>query len=242
MDSKVLHKKNRISFFASYEEPESHRHFAKHIIVAKEPFRCTVGDEVVLSNSVFIKSLEPHQIEYINNSEVFVMLIDGTSDISKVIDDVYLKGKKVEGLPRSIYQSVHKYITERDLAMLDAVLVDKLFSAYQGRTKMDPRIQDVVHYIETIDTIEAHLFKQMANMIFLSESRFSHLFKSEMGIDFKNYLLMKKFEKTYMYVIEDNMSITEASIKAGFSSSSHFATVCKKQFGISLRSFMNSLQ
>ncbi len=240
MSIRVLHSDNRICFFASYEEPEAHSHFAKHIIIGKEPFTCSVDGEAIVSRAVFIKSLTPHSIKYNDNSELFVMLIDETSDISKIIDDVYLKGKSVGSLPDNVYDAVTDYLLSGDLFKLDKVLIESLFGRYKMTKSVDDRIKVVTDYIESLETIETGLFRQMADMCYLSESRFSHLFKSEMGIDFKNYALMKKFEKAYMYVAKEGASITEASIKAGFSSPSHFATVCKKHFGISLRSFINS--
>ncbi len=242
VNRKVLHKNNRICFFASYEEPEVHRHFAKHIIMGREPFLCTVSGVEISSRGVFIKSLEPHFIQYNGNSEVFVMLIDETSDISKIIDDVYLNGKVVAEIPSDIYDIAIQFFLDKDLLNLDKTLNETLFSPYISNKEMDDRINNVIYYIENLETIESQLYKQMADMVCLSESRFSHLFKSEIGIDFKNYLLMKKFEKAYASIVNDNLTITEASIKAGFSSSSHFATVCKKYFGISLSRFMKSLK
>ena len=66
----------------------------------------------------------------------------------------------------------------------------------------------------------------------LSKSRVSHIFKENIGISIKRYLVLEKMKKCYEY-FKTTGSITNASINAGFYSSSHFATTCKKMFGIS---------
>jgi AraC-like DNA-binding protein len=43
--------------------------------------------------------------------------------------------------------------------------------------------------------------------------------------------------KAYTYIASGD-NITDASIKAGFSSSSHFANVCKRMFGITFTAFL----
>ncbi len=84
------------------------------------------------------------------------------------------------------------------------------------------------------------MYDTVPQRLFLSKSRFLHLFKEEVGIDLKNYLLLKRMEKVYRAVIQKHMRITEAAIMAGFSSSSHFAEACKKHYGISLTDFMSA--
>ncbi len=238
-DSKVIRKANRLSLFANYKKVEEHRHFAKHILVADEPFLCVVeGKEYYLSSS-FIQSNVNHSIDYKGKSPIFMMLIDETSSLSDSIDSKYLKGGFIESLPESIYSKSLEYLYGNNLKEMDCFLIENLFDLESLSKKLDARISDVIDYIEKEETIESDLFKKMVEMTSLSESRFSHLFKSEVGIDFKNYLLNKKIEKTVKYTLAEKMSITEASIMAGFSSSAHFSNACKSHFGISLSDFIS---
>lgn len=65
----------------------------------------------------------------------------------------------------------------------------------------------------------------------LSESRFSHLFREQAGIAFSSWLVYRKLFDTYIKIAE-GASITDASLAAGFSTPSHFATTNKRMFGI----------
>lgn len=49
-----------------------------------------------------------------------------------------------------------------------------------------------------------------------------------------SYIMFSKLAKAYGY-IRSGENITQASVHAGFSSSSHFASVNKKLFGISVK-------
>ncbi len=237
---KFVYVENRLSLFANYKKVEEHRHFAKHILVADRPFLCVVDGEKYNPSAVFIQSNSNHYIDYKGDNPIFMMLVDETSSLSDRIDKLYLNGKNIGELPDEIYLESLKYLKGNKLKEMDEYLIHHLFDWKDGHRRIDDRIVEVINYIEEMETIPNHLFSQMAKKVSLSDSRFSHLFKEQVGVDFKNYLLTKKMEKTVMYTIIYKMSITEAAIHAGFSSSAHFATACKKHYGISLRDFINS--
>ncbi|MDZ7548901.1 helix-turn-helix transcriptional regulator, partial [Clostridium perfringens] len=67
-----------------------------------------------------------------------------------------------------------------------------------------------------------------------SESRISHLFKKQIGIPLKSYIVLCNLKKAYIYLL-DNGSITDAAMKAGFDSPSHFAYTSKKLTGMSAK-------
>lgn len=73
--------------------------------------------------------------------------------------------------------------------------------------------------------------KEVASAVFMSESRFSHLFKELMGITFAGFLQMRQLSYAY-YLIIKGMSVTEAALEAGFASSAHFAATHKRVFGL----------
>ena len=66
----------------------------------------------------------------------------------------------------------------------------------------------------------------------LSQSRLSHLFKESVGISLHRYLAWEKMRKGYVNYRKYG-SITEAAMRAGFDSPSHFAATCKRMFGLS---------
>lgn len=168
-----------------------------------------------------------------------MMLIDESSLLSKKIDKLYLKNSAFSELPKPIYHRARKYLLYENLEGLDKFLVDMLESL-SLIVSMDERIKEVLSYIDSLKNLDGDLFEEMARKSYLSESRFSHLFKAEVGVDFKKYLLLKRMKETLSYVLIENMSITNACIESGFSSPSHFASACKNHFGLSLSDFVKS--
>ncbi|MBR5590704.1 MAG: helix-turn-helix transcriptional regulator, partial [Anaerotignum sp.] len=82
--------------------------------------------------------------------------------------------------------------------------------------------------------------RDVAEAVFLSESRFSHLFKEQVGMTFSAYLIYQRIMKVYTQVL-DGKSITEAALAAGFSGSSHFADVNRRVFGLSARNITEDM-
>ena len=83
--------------------------------------------------------------------------------------------------------------------------------------------------------------KEVADSVYLSEGRFSHLFKEQVGMTFASYVIYQRILKVY-YDVFHGKSITEAAIESGFYSSGHFADVNRRIFGISFSNLSKDLQ
>ena len=256
----MIYKDDRIVFWARYDDPQVHKHFVKHILLSARSFTCTVEKESESLRSAVIQSNVMHCVRRNKDSPMAVFLIDTTSEISRIIDDELLKGKKFGALPIEIEKHLIRMLEDGvPLEAVDEYLVGTL-AAYAKQKKrkangasvfgdickrarerdMDCRIAEAIRLIEQCESIESDVYDTFPRTLCLSKSRFLHLFKEEVGIDFKDYLLLKKLEKTCRCVIEKGMSITDAAILAGFSSSSHFSDAFKKYFGISFTDFLKS--
>lgn len=73
----------------------------------------------------------------------------------------------------------------------------------------------------------------------LSESRFLHLFKDNMQIPWRPYLLWRRLICA-VQTLQLGKTATEAAYIAGFSDSAHLSRTFKKQFGISLREYQRT--
>jgi len=90
--------------------------------------------------------------------------------------------------------------------------------------------------------IEENVFQKiyisdLAARINLSESRFKHKFKEELGTPPNEYVLKVKIEKAKNLLSSKEVSISDIAYDLGFSSSSYFSTVFKKFQGISPTEF-----
>ena len=99
---------------------------------------------------------------------------------------------------------------------------------------LDPRI------MRTLDWLTSRLgervrLSEAAATACLSESRFSHLFVTEVGLPFRTYLLWRRL----MLAVErmaSGASLTAAAHEAGFADSAHFSRTFHRKFGVSAAS------
>ena len=82
--------------------------------------------------------------------------------------------------------------------------------------------------------------QEVADAVHLSQSRFSHLFREQVGMTFAAYLIYQRILYVYTRMLRGK-SITEASLEAGFSSSAHFADVNRRVFGTSISNITRDL-
>ena len=104
----------------------------------------------------------------------------------------------------------------------------------------DERIRTAMKFIRAKST-EKVTCQNVADAVHLSQSRFSHLFREQVGMTFAAYLIYQRILYVYTRMLRGT-SITEAALEAGFSSSAHFADVNRRVFGISASTITQDLE
>ncbi len=238
---KILYKKDHIVLFANYADPDFHKHFAKHILISTETFCCFVEQKSYQTSSMIIQSQARHSISTTSGAKMVVFLIDETSSLSKQLNQTYLSNRCAHPLDSTLEIAlIHLLNSGASLETIDHFLLSHFNQTETTDSLLDTRIQFVLNYIEETPTLDSNIYDLLSQNICLSKSRFLHLFKQNLGIDLKNYLLLKRLEKTYYFVTTQKMSITDAAILSGFSSPSHFSEACKQHYGISLTDFLKA--
>ncbi|CAM4080272.1 helix-turn-helix domain-containing protein [Pseudoalteromonas byunsanensis] len=110
---------------------------------------------------------------------------------------------------------------------------------------LDPRIAALLAKLNQCfsqDCIkpEHWLAKDIAHTLNLSESRFLHLFKDNIHLPWRPYLLWRRLICA-IQALNKGHNATQAAYIAGFSDSAHLSRTFKKQFGITLRDALASL-
>jgi AraC-like DNA-binding protein len=82
--------------------------------------------------------------------------------------------------------------------------------------------------------------KTLQGVVFLSESRLSHLFKENIGISLKKYLLWNKLKKTVKQHLTEKEDLFTSLIKAGFYDQPHFSKAFKTMLGVKPTKAYNS--
>lgn len=223
--------KDHVSFFANYRTPERHSHFAKHLIFSQGgTLDCIVNNDRFQCVGVCIESGVEHTIQH-ERGNIFVMLIEETSELSRILQKRYLHGQPYAVIEDDILRDI------QDIHEADEKVLKVCAPGVRIMSEYDDRIADVLQKIDSCESIDDDMVKRLCRAACLSQSRLSHLFREQVKISLASYLVMAKMEKVLTYLISGE-SITEASIHAGFSSSSHYAATCKRMFGITCSDFV----
>ncbi|MEC3907861.1 AraC family transcriptional regulator [Tamlana sp. 2201CG12-4] len=109
-------------------------------------------------------------------------------------------------------------------------------SANYSQKRESRRISLVLNYVKNNYQKNIKL-SQIANLVNMSESAFSHYFKKRTGLSFTGYLLDYRLGVVTKFLTETNMSINEISYAAGFNSLSNFNRAFKKKHNMSPKEF-----
>ena len=109
-------------------------------------------------------------------------------------------------------------------------LLERYYNRYPEYKKLDKRIADAMNYIAANYSRRLTL-EEVAAVIYLSPSRFSHLFRTECGVDFSSYLRKLRIMVAHDMLLQTHLSISEISLLTGFASQQHFTTMYRKMTG-----------
>lgn len=171
---------------------------------------------------------------------MLVFLFDALSNPSDMIHRNFLCGQEYRSVPEELAEKIRQVCrTYKKLPELDDEIMRLCGYDKTAVSVMDERIADGIAYLQDMPAIPEDIYKELCGRACLSESRFSHLFRENTRLSFSHYLVILKMRKFYEGYLA-GMNITDAAINVGFSSPSHFAGVCRRQFGISFSDFIKS--
>lgn len=124
-----------------------------------------------------------------------------------------------------------------ELIVRENVLLNMGVSTENISTR-DERIKQIIAQIISGEWLN-YSVKEISESVFLSESRLTHLFKEEVGISLKSYILIRRMEHAYRFVSVGG-KVTQAAMESGFASSAHLAYTCKTLTGISITDVLKS--
>ncbi|TGN12003.1 helix-turn-helix transcriptional regulator [Leptospira ilyithenensis] len=227
-------------------ETDFHAHFAVSILISiSEPF-CILTDE---KEKTYYQAafLAPnfHHMLLAENSDMIVLQFD---PYSKYYASLLTRfGRK--GIKEIPIEEVRNFTEEcKDLleAKLDCESARSLFESILGALGttrpeaklLDPRIAGLVEKMK-ISLREDLSVPILAGELGFSESRFMHLFKEEIGIPFRQYLLWMKLHEAAK-ILQSGGNLTDASHAAGFADQSHLSRTFKRMFGVPPSKFLGA--
>lgn len=241
-NSKLYITKGTAFFIGTINDTNFHIHHAIQITIGiNNNFYIQTENESILTKSIIIKSNLKHKLIGENGIQA-VLLLEPKSTFGEIISK-YLENNQYRLIDTSknISEIVKSSINSKELNALTIIktIFICLGISINTQTNIDFRINKLLNIID--NNYEKKIsVNELANSVSISESRLQHIFKNQVGISIKKYLLWKRLIDG-IGIITSGKDFTFASHEAGFSDSAHMSRTFKKMFGINLQDiFKNS--
>ncbi len=223
---------------AEYRTPDPHSHLAVHLILGTESnVHCDISGEHIEAPGIFIAADITHTA-YTTGGGMLVYLFDPACRYADMINEIRLCGEPFQLLPENTADKIRSaWNSSVSPAQADRSILDILGFPAADASRRDGRATAVLDLLRSLDDIPEDIVQRLCSEACLSQSRLSHLFRENVGISLHRYLAWEKMRKGYVNY-QKYGSITEAAMRAGFDSPSHFAATCKRMFGISFSDFV----
>lgn len=99
-------------------------------------------------------------------------------------------------------------------------------------SEYDDRISAVIDYLNYNALEYKSMIKTLQSITHLSESRLSHLFKSNIGISLKKYLIWTRIRSTIKQYLNSQEGLLSSTIDNGFYDQPHFSRNFKNMLGV----------
>lgn len=231
---KIFWNKDNIGIICDNLNAVSHSHCVLQIFLSlDEPLQITAGNTSITGKCVIINKNVPHSVTSDGKAKLSI-LIEPTSgfasELTSKINGDYLICDN-ENINK-LQQKAAKLFDTGDKDQYAAFISD--LSKYLGIDRnikvLDKRIVKILETLQNCDCYD-HTIENLADKVFLSSSRLSHLFSEQTGIPLKSYIMFHQLEKAFTAILSGH-NITDAAMLAGFDSPSHFAATVKKWMGM----------
>lgn len=233
-----------VIIYGSSLDAAPHSHHAIQVIWPQNKALCKLNTNDISGLAIIDSNIE-HQLQM---SAGWILLVEPKSDLGQALS-TKLAGSPFKTFGPLFSTALKPPAKTEDIAKLLAPLFkqlsltkysffnDMLFS--NQSTVKDQRIQQLLTKLNQClhgDCIKPTNWRaaEVASQLALSESRFLHLFREELGIAWRPYLLWRRMICALQAII-NNTSATNAAHLAGFSDSAHLSRTFRKNFGMSIR-------
>ncbi len=230
---KIFWDKDNIAFIANQVNATEHSHCVLQAFLSlDEPLQVTVENEQVSGKCIIVNKNARH-IFSCDNKVRLSILIEPSSSFAKELNkkingDFLICDDGIEHIQQKVAKLIDTDVKQQYLDFIQD------FAEHLGVERnskvLDERIIKLLGLLQSCDCYD-HTIENFANSVCLSSSRLSHLFREQIGVPLKSYILFHQLEKAFT-ALSDGKSITDAAMLAGFDSPSHFAATVKKWMGM----------
>lgn len=209
-----------LAFYSRQLQAEAHSHHAIQLVLHDSG-----GHDIIASG-------EPHALTL---QQGWVVLLEPQSTL----------GQQLQQQPQHTIRWLRHYLSASQPD--DSVSLPSASEPYpQTAAISDPRLQQLLQQLDgrlsgqclKPEQWRAH---QVAASLALSESRFLHLFRQQMHIAWRPYLLWRRL-LCAVQLLNQQQSATSAACAAGFSDSAHLSRTFRRHFGMNIRTASRLMQ
>jgi AraC-like DNA-binding protein len=198
----------------------------------------TEKDGWVTTQAVVINSNIPHCLKNFKGWQLTTCVMPDAR-YGKRLEKAILKGAPVIYPSVAVFRDIQEMLQSlKEQSLPDEVAFEKLtggiYNSLIGNAELqkpiDERIRKIITYIR------AHLSDDLsasglAARVHLSEDRFMHLFKEQIGAPLRSYILWQRMAAAFEIFLEGK-SLKEAAYEAGFSDPAHFTRTFVQNNGV----------
>lgn len=231
-------------FIGKAIDTSAHKHHNIQISIGlSNSFNLKIDDAWKEYGAIIIDKDQLHQFDGRDEWQLFI-LMDAETMQSRQIRRELLAQKKVHEFSVNrdeIITWLNRLIYEKDISVKEVFdkIIRCIIPVENKLSPLEPRVQNVINSIHQLPEKNISV-SYLASIAYLSESRFMHIFKEQVGIPIRSYLLWFWMIKAIKHIMS-GATFTDAAHQTGFTDSAHFCHVFKRMFGMKLSDvFKNS--
>ena len=215
----------------------AHEHHAIQIVIGIDGNVAIKGGEGEwqLSRGVLVRPDVPHAFD--GRGAVGAMLFvdpesaEGLWLRSSLENDITTTpDARVEKCVAELRTFLDRPFESMEIGALIRSCVQSLCSGAPPARRLDPRVTVVLKAIRASEDLRISV-ESAAATVFLSPSRFAHLFKEQVGLPFRRYMLWRKLTRAVLAIAQEG-TMAAAAQAADFSDAAHLTRTFYQMFGL----------
>ena len=205
-----------------------HLHWAHQFSVGLEqPVRIVVEGKMYQARALFVRAGTKHQLLYGNSLSIF---LDPTSQESKAVCQSITNSNSIVEAPDELVEKVEKSFHDDDSVAKGLVRLQTQLKIEEQPADTD--LMAVLRVLEaSLDAQRTVNRRQLADLIGVSESRFSHRFREQTGMPLRSYKKWLRLIRGIKKVLQGH-SLTDTAYDADFADQAHFTRTFMQMFGV----------
>lgn len=214
-----------------------HAHYAIQVAFGREwgiAFRTSDDEAWTEYGGAIIPSRQPHTMNPTRMSANAVMFVEPETREGRLLDELYL-AQGIAAMPEASLVAAQA-LFERWEAGDHGGLIAGCMALIRSLTgNVEPKAPSDERILKSVAWINANLdqkiaLERVAAQVFLSPSRFRHLFIEETGMALRPYILWRRFLKVWDLIMK-GASVSDAAHGAGFADAAHLTRTSRRMFG-----------